>query len=73
MKTMEQERVERFERTFLEWDIDSTYLELYRGERVLPRAFAYIHAGLDVEFKHMNYKARGGEGGTSMLTTREAY
>ena len=45
---MEQERVERFERTFYERDIDSTYLELYRREQVLPRAFAYIHAGLDV-------------------------
>lgn len=60
---MEQERVERFERTFYEKDIDSTYLELYRREQVLPRAFAYIHAGLDVEFKHMNYKARGGSRG----------
>ncbi len=60
---MEQERVERFERTFYEKDIDSTYLELYRREPVLPRAFAYIHAGLDVEFKHMNYKARGGSSG----------
>lgn len=63
MKTMEQDRVERFERTFYERDIDSTYLELYRREQVLPRAFAYIHAGLDVEFKHMNYKARGGSSG----------
>ncbi|WP_086993106.1 serine/threonine protein kinase [Agrococcus casei] len=63
MKTMEQERVERFERTFYERDIDSTYLELYRREQVLPRAFAYIHAGLDIEFKHMNYKARGGSSG----------
>ncbi|WP_209374549.1 serine/threonine protein kinase [Brevibacterium renqingii] len=63
MKTMEQERVERFERTFYEKDIDSTYLELYRREQVLPHAFAYIHAGLDVEFKHMNYKARGGSSG----------
>lgn len=60
---MEQERVERFERRFYEKDIDSTYLELYRREQVLPRAFAYIHAGLDVEFKHMNYKARGGSSG----------
>lgn len=60
---MEQERVERFERTFYEKDIDSTYLELYRRQQVLPRAFAYIHAGLDVEFKHMNYKARGGSSG----------
>lgn len=60
---MEQERVERFERTFYEKDIDSTYLELYRREQVLPRAFAYIHAGLDIEFKHMNYKARGGSSG----------
>ena len=60
---MEQERVERFERTFYEKDIDSTYLELYRREQTLPRAFAYIHAGLDIEFKHMNYKARGGSGG----------
>jgi hypothetical protein len=63
MKTMEQERVERFERTFYEKGIDTTYLELYRREQVLPRAFAYIHAGLDVEFKHMNYKARGGSSG----------
>lgn len=63
MNTMEQERVERFERTFHEKDIDSTYLELYRREQTLPRAFAYIHAGLDIEFKHMNYKARGGSGG----------
>lgn len=63
MKTMEQERVERFERTFYGRDIDSTYLELYRREQVLPRAFAYIHAGLDAEFKHMNYKARGGSSG----------
>ena len=63
MKTMEQERVERFERTFYEKDVDSTYLKLYRGEQVLPHAFAYIHAGLDTEFKHMNYKARGGRAG----------
>ena len=55
--------MERFERTFHEKDIDSTYLELYRREQTLPRAFAYIHAGLDIEFKHMNYKARGGSGG----------
>lgn len=60
---MEQERVERFERTFYEKDIDSTYLELYRREQLMPRAFAYIHAGLDVEFEHMNYKARSGSGG----------
>lgn len=60
---MAQDRVERFERTFHERDIDSTYLELYRREHVLPRAFAFIHAGLDVEFKHMNYKARGGSSG----------
>ncbi|QNK52671.1 hypothetical protein H7F30_14085 [Dermacoccus sp. PAMC28757] len=38
MKTMEQDRVERFERTFYERDIDSTYLDLYRREQVLPRA-----------------------------------
>lgn len=63
MKTLEQERVERFERSFYEKDIDSTYLELYHREPIMPRAFAYIHAGLDAEFKHMNYKARGGSGG----------
>ncbi|MEV8173924.1 protein kinase family protein [Microbacterium sp. NPDC079176] len=63
MKTMEQERVERFERTFYDVEIDSTYLELYRREQVAPRAFAYIHAGLDAEFKWMNIKARNGSNG----------
>ncbi|MBP3978688.1 protein kinase [Microbacterium sp. BLY] len=63
MRTMEQERVERFERTFYEVDIDSTYLDLYRHEQVAPRAFAFIHSGLDSEFKWMNYKARNGTSG----------
>lgn len=63
MNTMEQERVERFERTFYDVEIDSTYLELYRREQVAPRAFAYIHAGLDAEFKWMNFKARNGSSG----------
>lgn len=60
---MEQERLERFERTFYKKEIDSTYLDLYYREQILPRAFAFIHAGLDIEFKHMNYKARGGSSG----------
>ncbi|MBO0594863.1 protein kinase family protein [Nesterenkonia sp. E16_7] len=63
MNTMEQERVERFERTFYDQDIDRTYLELYRREQTAPRAFAAIHAGLDAEFKWMNYKSRDGRGG----------
>lgn len=60
---MEQERVERFERSFYNVEIDSTYLELYRREQVVPRAFASIHAGLDDEFRWMNYKARNGSSG----------
>lgn len=60
---MEQERVERFERTFYDVEIDSTYLAMYRREQVAPRAFAFIHAGLDAEFKWMNIKARNGTSG----------
>lgn len=63
MKTVGQERLERFERTFYDQEVDATYAELYRREQVLPRAFAAIHAGLDAEFKWMNYKARNGRAG----------
>lgn len=60
---MEQERVDRFERRFDRAEIDSTYLDLYKREQVVPRAFASIHKGLDAEFKWMNYKARNGSSG----------
>lgn len=63
MTTMEQERVQRFERRFAERAIDPTYLELYQREQVMPRAFAFIHEGLDAEFEHMNFKSRTGNGG----------
>lgn len=63
METVALERLGRFERGYENTPVDPTYLDIYRREAILPNTFAFIHAGLDAEFKWMNVKARGGHGG----------
>jgi tRNA A-37 threonylcarbamoyl transferase component Bud32 len=63
VETVALERLGRFEREYENTPVDPTYLDIYRREEILPNAFAFIHAGLDAEFKWMNVKARGGHGG----------
>lgn len=58
-----QARLERILEQYGEEEIDRTYLELYDGLENVGRAFASLHARIDPEFEHMNYKAHNGTSG----------
>lgn len=58
-----QKRLERVLAKYSDEPVDPTYLELYDGLGELGRAFASLHARIDPQFEHINYKAHHGASG----------
>lgn len=63
MKSPGQQRLDLFLRQYNTATIEMTYLLVYNGEDMVPRAFASIHERLDGLLKFMNYKAPHGQEG----------